>query len=148
MIRRIVENSNRHPLRSKQILTSPSFTCGACSQGKLIIRTSFTKVISESLTFLERIQENIYGLIHPPSGPFHYFMILIDASTRWSYVSLLSTRNIAFARLLTQIIRLRVQFPDHPIKTMMATSSNHSKILDMDETSRECIWLRSMIRHI
>ena len=67
MMRRIVENYNRHPLRSKQILTSPSFTCGACSQGKLIIRPSFTKVISESLAFLERIQENICGSIRPPS---------------------------------------------------------------------------------
>jgi transposase InsO family protein len=31
---------------------------------------------------------------------------------------LLSTRNIAFARLLAQIIRLRTQFPDYPIQTI------------------------------
>ena len=43
-------------------------------------------------------------------------MVLIDASTRWSHVCLLSTRNVAFARLLAQIIRLRAQFPDYPIK--------------------------------
>ena len=43
-------------------------------------------------------------------------MVLIDASTRWSHVCLLSTRNIAFARLLAQIIRLKAQFPDHPVK--------------------------------
>ena len=43
-------------------------------------------------------------------------MVLIDASTRWSQVSLLSTRNMAFARLLAQIIRLRTQFSDHSIK--------------------------------
>ncbi|KAL6338764.1 hypothetical protein AAG906_023914 [Vitis piasezkii] len=41
-----------------------------------------------------------------------------DASTRWSHVCLLSTRNVAFARLLAQIIRLRAQFPDYPIKTI------------------------------
>ena len=45
-------------------------------------------------------------------------MILIDASTRWSHVCLLSTRNVAFARLIAQIIRLRVQFSDSPIKTI------------------------------
>ena len=45
-------------------------------------------------------------------------MILIDASTRWFHICLLSTRNVAFARLLVQIIRLKAQFPDHPIKTI------------------------------
>ena len=43
-------------------------------------------------------------------------MVLIDASTRCSHVCLLSTWNGAFSRLLAQIIRLRAQFPDHPIK--------------------------------
>ena len=45
-------------------------------------------------------------------------MTLIDASTRWSHVCLLSTQNVAFSRLLAQIIRLKAQFPDHPIKTI------------------------------
>ena len=45
-------------------------------------------------------------------------MVLIDASTRWPHVCLLSTRNIAFARLLTQMTKLRAQFPDYPIKTI------------------------------
>jgi hypothetical protein len=45
-------------------------------------------------------------------------MVLIDASTRWSHVYLLSTRNVAFARLLAQIIRLRAQFPDYPIQSI------------------------------
>ena len=43
-------------------------------------------------------------------------MVLIDASSRWSHVCLLSTRNVAFARFLTQIIRLRAQFFDYTIK--------------------------------
>ena len=43
-------------------------------------------------------------------------MVLIDASTRWSHVCLLSSRNMAFARLLAQLIRLRAHFPDYPIK--------------------------------
>ena len=33
-------------------------------------------------------------------------------------------------------------------ETMVATSSNHSEILALHDASYECIWLRSMIRHI
>ena len=45
-------------------------------------------------------------------------MVLIDASTRWSHVCLLSTRNVAFARLLAQMIKLQAKFPDYPIKAI------------------------------
>ena len=45
-------------------------------------------------------------------------MVLIDASIRWAHVCLLSSRNVAFARLLAQIIRLTAQFLDLPIKTI------------------------------
>ena len=45
-------------------------------------------------------------------------MVLIDASTRWSHVSLLSTRNVVFARFLAQIIQLRAQSLNSPIKTI------------------------------
>ena len=45
-------------------------------------------------------------------------MVLIDASTRWSHVCLLSTRNLAFAKLLGELIRLRAHFPNYPIKTI------------------------------
>ena len=51
-------------------------------------------------------------------------MVLIDASTRWSYVCLLSTRNVAFVMLLTQIIKLRAQFPNYPIKTIKIDNAN------------------------
>ena len=43
-------------------------------------------------------------------------MILIDASMRWWYVCLLSSCNLEFARLLAQVIWLRAQFPNNPIK--------------------------------
>ena len=118
MMRRIVQNSSGHPLTSRQILVTDGYTCAACSKDKLIIRPYFTKVTFESPAFLERIQGDICGPIHPSSGPFRYFMVLIDASTRWYHVCLLSSRNVAFARLLAQIIRLRAQFLDHPIKTI------------------------------
>ena len=45
-------------------------------------------------------------------------MVLIDASIYWSHICLLSTRNVAFARFLAQIIRLRAQFPDYTIKAV------------------------------
>jgi len=43
-------------------------------------------------------------------------MVLIDASSRWLHVCLLSTRNVTFARFFVHIIRLRAQFPDYTIK--------------------------------
>ena len=43
-------------------------------------------------------------------------MILIDASTRWTHVFLLSTRNNAFAKFIAKLIELRAQFPDYTIK--------------------------------
>ena len=118
MMCRIVQNSNGHSLTSRQILVPDSYTCAACSKGKLIIRPSFTKATFESPAFLERIQGDICGPIHSPSGPFRYFMALIYASIRWSHVCLFSSRNVAFSRLLAQIIRLITQFPDHPFKTI------------------------------
>ena len=116
MMHRIIENSIGHPFKNQKIL-SRDF-CVVCTKGKLITRSLLSKVITESPVFLQRIQGDTWGPIHPTCGRFRYFIVLIDASTRWSYVSLLSTRNLAFAKLLTQIIKLRVQFPDYPIKAI------------------------------
>ena len=81
MMRRIIENSNGHPLKNQKILLSSDYPCIAFSQGILIVRPSHTKVLVESPTFLKRIQGYICGPIHPPCGPFRYFMELIDASS-------------------------------------------------------------------
>ena len=94
------------------------FSCDRCSQGRLIVRPSFNKIMSESLVFLERIQWDIFGPIHPLCGPFRYFMVLIDASTKWSHVCLVSVRNVVFARLFAQMTKLKAQFPNYPIKTI------------------------------
>jgi hypothetical protein len=118
MMQKIINSSCGHKLKNEKILQSNDFPCITCSQGKLIVHPSLTKIGHQYLAFLERIQGDICEPIHPPSGPFRYFMILIDASTRWSHISLLSTRNVAFARMLAQIIKLRAQFPDNPIKTI------------------------------
>lgn len=46
-------------------------------------------------------------------------MILVNALTCKSHVVLLSTRNVAYAKLLAQIICLRAYHPDHPIKLIL-----------------------------
>lgn len=43
-------------------------------------------------------------------------MVLIDTSIRWSYACLLLSRDLVFARLLAQMIKLRAQFPEYTIK--------------------------------
>lgn len=43
-------------------------------------------------------------------------MVMIDTSSRWSYVSLLSTQNVVFSHLFSQIIKLSTHFYDYPIK--------------------------------
>nr|GEW21438.1 integrase, catalytic core [Tanacetum cinerariifolium] len=117
MMKRIVETTHGHPLKDQKILQMDNMApCTSCSHGKLIARPLPLKVEKVSLVFLERIQGDIYGLIHPPCGPFRYFMVLIDALSRWSHVSLLSTRNVAFAKFFAQIIKLRAHFPDYTIK--------------------------------
>ena len=45
-------------------------------------------------------------------------MALVDASTHWSHVCLLSTHNAAFAKLLVQNFKLRAYHPDYPIKSI------------------------------
>ena len=59
-------------------------------------------------------------------------MVLIDVSSRWSHVCLLSTRNIAFARLFAQIIRLQTHFPDYLIKKICLDNADEfiSKAFD------------------
>ena len=118
MMRRIIENSQGHELKNQKILLSHEYPCVACSQGKFIVMPSHTKVNFESPIFLERVHGDICGPIHPPCGPFLYFMVLINTSMRWSHVCLLATRNIAFSRLLAQIIKLQAQFPYYPIKSI------------------------------
>jgi GAG-pre-integrase domain len=82
MMKRITESANGHPLKDLKIILSKDLSYAACSFGKLIIRSSKNKIENESPLFLERIQGDICGHISPPCGPFRYFMVLIDASTR------------------------------------------------------------------
>jgi hypothetical protein len=45
-------------------------------------------------------------------------MILIDASTQWSHVCLLSTCNHDFSKFMTQVIRLKAIFSEHRIQSI------------------------------
>ena len=94
------------------------FGCTACATGKLILRPSYLKIRAEPLKFLERIQGDICGPRQLLLGPFIYFMVLIEAFTHWSHVSLLSTRNHAFAKIMAQLIKLKAHYPEHQIKSI------------------------------
>ena len=118
MMCRILTNFIGHNMLSSRIPYVNKFICEACAKGKLIVRPSRTKVGIESPIFLERIHGDIYGPIHPASRPFRYFMVIIDASTRWTHVCLLSTQNNAFSKFIAKPIELRAKFPDYPIKSI------------------------------
>jgi len=116
MMRNIITSSIGHGMKTTQI--PKDFLCVSCAKGKLITKPSYLKVKAESPSFLQRLQGDICGPINPLSGPFRYFMVLIDASTKWSHVCLLSTRNHAFAKFIAQIIRLRASFPENRIQSI------------------------------
>jgi transposase InsO family protein len=86
--------------------------------GKLILWPSPLKIHAKLLKFLERIQGDIGGPIQPLCRLFRYFMVLVDTSIRWSHVCLLSTYNHAFTKFMTQVIRLKVNYPKYRIKSI------------------------------
>ncbi|KAI3457314.1 hypothetical protein Pfo_013977 [Paulownia fortunei] len=127
MMRRIAKHTRGHSLKGTMMLMSKDYIYESCLQGKLIIRPSIKNVGYESLSFLQHIHGDICGLINPASGPFRYFMVIVDASYKWSHVCLLSTHNIIFARLLAQIIKLRAYFPNYPIKNIRIDNTHWIK---------------------
>ena len=71
-------------------------------------------------------------------------MVLIDALTRWSHVCLLSTHNIIFSRLLAQIIRLRTQFLDYPIRSIRMDNAGE---FTSQAFSDYCMSIRINVEH-
>lgn len=67
-------------------------------------------------------------------------MILIDASIRWSNVYLLFTYNIAFVRLLIQVIRLHAQFLNYPIMIIQLDNGGDFTFEALDDYYTS-IWL-------
>ncbi|KAM0994024.1 hypothetical protein ACFX2I_009606 [Malus domestica] len=80
-MRRILKSSHMHPL-TRSLGSIQVIPCQTCSMGKLITKPSYDKIRSNPPIFQQQIQGDIYGPIHPPYGPFRYFMVLVDASTR------------------------------------------------------------------
>jgi hypothetical protein len=113
MMRKITRNCICHNLREAKFPKHSDFMCTVCATGKLILWPSPLKIQMEPLKFLERIQGGMCGPIRPLCGLFGYFMVLIDTSTRWSHVCLLSIWNHAFAKFMMQVIRLKASFPKH-----------------------------------
>ena len=74
-----------------------------------------TKFVRILLFFYKRSRGYLWT-DSPSYGPFRYFMVLVDTSTRWSHVCFLSTRNVTFSKLLAQVIKLRAHHPDYLIK--------------------------------
>ena len=66
-----------------------------------------------------------------------------------SHVCLLSTRNVAFSRLLAQIIQLRAQFLDHPIKTIhLENASEFSSQAFLDYCMSIGVDVQYLIDHV
>lgn len=90
--------------------------CTACIQGKLARRPAKWTLPTELLEPLHRLQGDICGPINPKSGPFSYFLVLVDAPGRHAEVSLLTTRNMVFPKLLAMILKYRNHFLENTIK--------------------------------
>jgi len=92
------------------LLQTNEFSCTVCSQKKVD-----NKNIIEKLEMRKSHFQNEYKVIFMVQNTHlvDHFMLLIDASTRWSHIYLLSNHNQVFAKLLVQ---LRAHFPNYPIK--------------------------------
>jgi len=143
-MRWIIENSHGYPLKNLKILLPSENSSAACSQGKLITKTSSSKVVTKSPTFLKRIEGDICGHIHSPCKPFRCFMVLIDATSKWSHVCLPSSQNVAFARLIAYITRLRAQFPNYLIKKIRLNNVGEFTSQAFDNF---CISIRIDVEH-
>ncbi|KAM2063993.1 hypothetical protein COP2_027849 [Malus domestica] len=71
-------------------------------------------------------------------------MILVDTSTRWSHMCLLSTKNATFSKLLTQIIKLRAYHHDYPIKTIQLDNVGEFTSKTFDDY---CMSVRVEVEH-
>ena len=108
------------PLTSADMAQHGERRCPPCAMDKLQSRkkTGYSGEKFKPRETLKMLVSDVCGPISPPSGPFNYCMIVKDSSSRYSTVQLLKSRNEVMPKLLTSIIQLKAQFPDHPIKSM------------------------------
>lgn len=122
MMHKIIESSNGHLLRNQKIVFSNKIIC--TYKENLWLDNPLLRLVMNIHRFHKEFKEIYVDQSIHLVDHFIIFISLIDASTRWTQVCLLSTSNIIFARLIAQIIRLRAQFPYYPIKTMRVNSVN------------------------
>jgi hypothetical protein len=60
-------------------------------------------------------------------------MVLIDASSKWSNVCLLSRRHHAFAKLISRIIQMSNNFLDYPIKSIQMDNAGEFTLKAFDD---------------
>jgi len=114
------------PLKPSDASPNNLKVCPACVMGKTPNRkkTAFSNERYKPHEPLEMLVSDVCGPILPRSGPFSYFMIIKDVSTRYSQVHLLTSRNEVMPKLLTAIIQLKAQFPQLPIKSIRVDNAS------------------------
>lgn len=117
MHRRMIDSVRGMKISKEHFNSDSKMLCVPCATSKLSISSPKSKEYDQK-QFLETIFADVCGPIYPPSGSFYYFLGIKDGSSRYSYVSLISSKNMVYSKLLIQIIRLRAQYPEHPIKTI------------------------------
>jgi Reverse transcriptase (RNA-dependent DNA polymerase)/GAG-pre-integrase domain/Zinc knuckle len=91
--------------------------CIPCTTAKLI-RKPYHTSIHKNCRFMSRLHIDICGPIHPPSGPYRYFMPIIEERSRKATVILLQTKNEAFINILKTVFALQTKFPSHPLQSI------------------------------
>ncbi|KAM1432930.1 hypothetical protein ACFXTO_015416 [Malus domestica] len=133
----VFKSSHEHP-QTRSLGSIQGIACETCSMGKLIIKPFYDKIHLNPPIFLQMIP------VHPPCRPFKYFTVLVDVSTCWSHMCLLSTRNATFSKLLAQVIKLRAHYPDFPIKSIRLDNAGKFTSKTFDDY---CMLVRVEIEH-
>jgi hypothetical protein len=82
---------------------------------------------------LEQLHADVCGPIDPPNGPFQFFLEIVCASSKWSQVALLSTRNLVLSKMLAHILKLKAQFPDNPLMKLRVDNAGEFTSQNFDD---------------
>ena len=97
-------------------ITKEHSSCKVCDISKAVIKGG--KINKDLMHDHSTIYADICGPIHPPAGPFQYFLAARHSDYQYPMVEFLKTRNEVSAKLLKMLIRLRTIIPDIAIKTI------------------------------
>jgi hypothetical protein len=125
-LRKMTKSTLGIPAKTIDLLQASPEVCPACAMGKTPNRkkTAFSSEMYKPHGTLEMLVSDVCGPIVPRSGPFSYFMIIKDMSSRYSSVQLLTSRNEVMPKLLTAIIQLKAHFPEHSIKSIRVDNAS------------------------